>query len=231
MIRNEMNQWKHLFKLDPEKPISDEALEAICMSGTDAVMIGGSTGITFENTVDLLSRVRRYTVPCVQEISDMESIVPGFDLYFIPVVMNSTDSKWITGLHQQAVKQYGHRIPWDQIVTEGYCILNPDCTAARITDSHTALDEKDVAAYAKLGEQMFHLPVIYLEYSGMFGDMDKVRSAAWSLESARLFYGGGISNLEQAQQALEYADTIVVGNVIYTNLPSALETVRAVQRV
>ncbi|EIT84883.1 PcrB family protein, partial [Fictibacillus macauensis ZFHKF-1] len=33
--------WKHVFKLDPAKEISDAHLELLCESGTDAIFIGG----------------------------------------------------------------------------------------------------------------------------------------------------------------------------------------------
>ena len=85
-------QWKHVFKLDPDREISDEALEAVCMSGTDAVIVGGSSGVNYENTVDLMSRIRRYEVPCALEVSNEESAVPGFDHYFIPLVLNTEDA-------------------------------------------------------------------------------------------------------------------------------------------
>jgi len=29
--------WKHVFKLDPNKEIDDQSLERICESGTDAI--------------------------------------------------------------------------------------------------------------------------------------------------------------------------------------------------
>lgn len=74
--------WKHVFKLDPDKPVTDEALERLCMSGTDAIVVGGTTGVTFDNTVDLLARIRQYELPCVLEISNQEAIVPGFDYFF-----------------------------------------------------------------------------------------------------------------------------------------------------
>ena len=69
-----LNNWKHLFKLDPAKEISDEDLELICESGTDAVIVGGTDNITLDGVLDLLSRIRRYTVPCILEISTMEAI-------------------------------------------------------------------------------------------------------------------------------------------------------------
>ena len=35
-------EWKHVFKLDPNKAISDEELELVCESGTDGIIVGGS---------------------------------------------------------------------------------------------------------------------------------------------------------------------------------------------
>ncbi|WP_306797193.1 geranylgeranylglyceryl/heptaprenylglyceryl phosphate synthase, partial [Bacillus sp. GbtcB15] len=32
----DITEWKHVFKLDPDKVINDEELEKICESGTDA---------------------------------------------------------------------------------------------------------------------------------------------------------------------------------------------------
>lgn len=227
----DMRRWKHVFKLDPDRDIDDMALERICMSGTDAVMVGGTTGVTFDNTVDLLSRIRRYEVPCVLEISNREAIVPGFDLYFIPIVLNAGDPDWIVGHHHLAVKDFGPMMQWEQIVAEGYVILNGGSSAAKVTRARTALDTADVVAYGRLAERLFRLPVLYIEYSGTFGDMELVRRTASSLEGARLFYGGGIDGADKARQAAEAAHTIIVGNAIYENLDRALETVRAIQDV
>ena len=49
----DFREWRHVFKLDPNKGISDEKLEKICESGTDAVMVGGTDGVTLENVLDL----------------------------------------------------------------------------------------------------------------------------------------------------------------------------------
>ena len=35
----DIKKWRHIFKLDPAKHISDDDLNAICMSQTDAIMI------------------------------------------------------------------------------------------------------------------------------------------------------------------------------------------------
>jgi putative glycerol-1-phosphate prenyltransferase len=222
----EYNEWKHVFKLDPNKDISDNDLEKICESGTDAVIIGGSDGITEDNILDLLMRVRRFSVPCALEVSSIETVTPGFDYYFIPSVLNSGAVEWITGLHHKAVKEFGAIMNWDEIIMEGYCVLNQNSKVASLTEANTNLAIDDVIAYAEMAEKMFKFPIFYIEYSGMFGEVELVKKVRNVLETTRLFYGGGISTVEQASQMAEYADTVVVGNIIYEDIESALKTVQ-----
>lgn len=223
--------WRHAFKLDPAKKITDEALERIAKSGTDGIIVGGTDGITLDNVLDLLIRMRRYPVPLALEISTVESVTPGFDYYFIPTVLNSTKVDWINGIHHKALREYGHMMEWDEIIMEGYCILNPECKAAKLTGATAVLDEEDVIAYARMVEHLFKLPVFYMEYSGTYGDPETVRAVSRILKDTKLFYGGGITNAEDAKVMAELADTVIVGNIIYENLKAALSTVQAVQSV
>ena len=139
-MKEMIQSWRHVFKLDPDKEIDDETLDAVCLSGTDAIMVGGSTGVTYENTVDLLSRVRRYESPCVQEVSDLEAVVPGFDLYMVPMVLNTQDPTWIMGRHREGIERYGYMIPWDLVVTEGYIVLNENAAVAKLTGAETSIE-------------------------------------------------------------------------------------------
>ena len=59
----------------------------------------------------------------------MESVSPGFDYYFIPMVFNSSEKKWMMDIHHEAIKEYKEMMNWDEIMMEGYCILNPDSKA------------------------------------------------------------------------------------------------------
>ncbi len=220
--------WRHVFKLDPAKEISDGHLERICESGTDAILIGGSDDVTLDNVLDLTARVRRFSIPAVLEISTIESVAPGFDFYFIPTVLNSRDPKWIKGLHQEAIREYGDLMDWEELIPEGYCILNPDCKAALLTDADSLLDTEDVVAYARLAEHFFKLPIFYMEYSGMYGNPELVEKVKGHLSDTRLFYGGGIDSVEKAREMAKLADTVVVGNVIYTDIEKAIRTVNAV---
>lgn len=221
--------WRHVFKLDPAKEISDEALEQICESGTDVILVGGTDAVTLDGVIDLLVRVRRYSVPIALEISGVDSILAGYDYYFIPSVLNSTDTKWVKDLHHAAIKEFGDIMIWDELIAEGYCVLNPDCKVAQVTNAKTDLTEEDVIAYARMAENYFKMPIFYLEYSGAYGDVDMVKATAEVLETTKLFYGGGITSVAQAAEMAAYADTVVVGNIIYDDLKAALKTVQAVK--
>jgi putative glycerol-1-phosphate prenyltransferase len=218
-----------VFKLDPNKEISDDKLEKLCESGTDAIIVGGTDGVTLDKVLDLMARIRRYTVPCVLEVSSIDIVTPGFDLYFIPTILNSNETKWITGLHHQAVKEFGEIMDWEEIVMEGYCILNEECKAAKLTSARADASAEEVKAYAMMAEKMFHLPIFYLEYSGRYGDVKLVSEVKKVLEKTVLFYGGGISTVEQAVEMARHADVIVVGNAIYDQFEQALATVKSVR--
>jgi len=225
-----MKDWKHAFKLDPNKEISDQDLEKVCESGTDGIIVGGTDDVHLEDVLDILARVRRYTVPCVLEVSNLDAVTPGFEAYLIPIVMNSQDKKWMMDIQHQAIKQYKNIMNWEEMFVEGYCILNEEAKAFTYTDCRLP-DEEDTVAYAHMAEHVFHLPFFYLEYSGKYGDPALVAKVKRELEKTQLFYGGGIETKEQALEMAQHADTIVVGNSIYTNLKEALKTVRAAKEI
>lgn len=227
MNRSLYAHWKHVFKLDPDRGIGDEALDRICCSGTDAILVGGSSGVTFDNTVDLLARIRRYEVPCALELSDPSCGVPGFDGYFIPSVLNADRPEWLIGRQAEAIADFGHLLPWEDIACEAYLVLNPDSTVARLTNARTDLTPTEAAAYAQVADRLWRVPVVYVEYSGTYGDMALVKRVRDALRQAHLFYGGGIDSPERAREAAQAANTVVVGNIIYSNLEAALATVAA----
>lgn len=227
-LEMDFKTWRHVFKLDPAKIITDEHLDRICKSGTDAILIGGSDHVTLNNVLSLAKRLQSYKLPMVLEVSTLDSVTLGFDYYFIPTVLNSDNPLWIKGLHHEAIRKYGEMMDWEELIPEGYCILNANCKAAKLTDAQTDLTTEEVVAYARLAEHFFRLPIFYIEYSGMFGDMNVVEKVKKVLTETRLFYGGGIDSVTAAKQVAAIADTVVVGNIIYENIEKAIETVQAV---
>ncbi|WP_274316383.1 heptaprenylglyceryl phosphate synthase [Staphylococcus hyicus] len=226
----DIKQWRHVFKLDPAKAITDSDLEKICMSQTDAIIIGGTDNVTEDNVLHLMSRVRRYPLPLVLEISNIESIVPGFDFYFVPTVLNSTDVSFHNGLLLEALKMYGHMMHFEEILFEGYVVLNPESKVAKHTKANTDLTTEDIEAYAQMMNEMYRLPILYLEYSGTKGSLEGVEAAKSNLSTTQLFYGGGIDGYESASSYASVADTIVVGNLVYEDIKKAIQTTKIKER-
>src|SRR5690625_5709823 len=100
MLKEKVKSWQHIFKLDPAKNIPKKDLDKIKQSNTDALIVGGTDNIEAEDVIDLLLELSDTSIPIILEISNIEAIVPGFDYYFIPVVLNSQDKKWMMDIHQ-----------------------------------------------------------------------------------------------------------------------------------
>ncbi|SFO90748.1 putative glycerol-1-phosphate prenyltransferase [Halolactibacillus alkaliphilus] len=220
-----IDTWQHVFKLDPAKSLTDDELDQVCESGTDAIIVGGTDNVTLDGVLDLLSHIRRYEVTVALEVSNTEAVTPGFDYYLIPMVLNSTEKKWMMDLQHEAIKSFGPMIPFDDVRAEGYCIMNPDAKAFQLAHCQLPTVE-DAVGYAKMAEHLFHLPIFYLEYSGVKGDIDVLKKVAQPLKETQLIYGGGIKTLEDAKEMKQYADTIVVGNSLYTDFNQAIKTVK-----
>ena len=223
--------WVHVTKLDPDKQLKPGDIDAIAASGTDALMLSGTLNVTQENLTALLKQVKAYSLPLVVEPSGPEAVLmQGIDYVFLPSVMNTTDVQWIIGKHRMWVQQQKLQVPWDRIVPEAYIVLNPDSSVGKVTRSICNLKPEEVAAYTTLADHFFHFPIVYIEYSGTFGDPDVVKAASDVLDKSILYYGGGINSAERAAQMSRYADTIVVGNAVYDQGAAVLKaTVDAVQ--
>ncbi|MEN6610295.1 MAG: phosphoglycerol geranylgeranyltransferase [Methanoregulaceae archaeon] len=221
--------WVHVTKLDPDKQLSSSDIEAVASSGTDALMLSGTLNVTRENLLALKREVDRYGLPLVVEPAGPEAVIyEGIDLLFVPSVMNTTDVTWIVGKHRLWVSTQA--VEWGKVVPEAYIVLNPDSSVGKVTKSVCSLTPAEVAAYTAVADRYFRFPIVYIEYSGMFGNPAVVKAASEAADNAVLYYGGGINSAEKAAEMARYADTIVVGNAVYEQGVRALKaTVDAVQ--
>jgi phosphoglycerol geranylgeranyltransferase len=223
--------WRHITKVDPDKDLAPgDTYEDVVTTGTDAIEIGGTTGMTVENMTAVIEACSEYGVPLYQEPSNPSVVIDSgaLDGYLIPTVFNAKDSFWVTGAHKEWVR-IENGLDWDKTHTEAYIVLNPDSAVAQYTEADCDQSPEDVAAYAAVAERMFGQEIVYIEYSGTFGDPGHVRAAASSLEEATLFYGGGIHDYDTANTMGEWADTIVVGDLLHDEGAAAVaETVAGV---
>lgn len=216
--------WRHVTKIDPDRPLAPGLLEQVLGSGTDALLIGGTQGVTRAKVSALLQRLQGAALPVAVEVSTAEAVVPGADLYLIPSVLNSAHSDWVLGHHARAFARLvaalappagWSLVPWPELVPEAYLVLNGDAAVAELTAARTNLDPTEVAAYAALAGRLWRLPLLYIEYSGVYGDPALVAAARNAAGAAHVFYGGGIDRAERAAAMAAVADTVVVGNALY----------------
>ncbi|HXW98798.1 MAG TPA: heptaprenylglyceryl phosphate synthase, partial [Methanomicrobiales archaeon] len=195
----------------------------------DALMLSGTLNVTRENLGRLLSQVRDHGLPLVIEPPGPEAVrFEGIDLLFVPSVLNSRDPQWIVGKHHDWVMK--QKVQWEKVVPEAYLVLNPDSSVGRVTKADCGIGAREVAAYATTADRFFRFPIVYIEYSGIYGDPAVVKAASDALHDAHLYYGGGIDSGKRAAEMSRFADTIVVGNAVYEKGIGVLkETVDAVQ--
>jgi len=231
LILMKWKDWVHVTKLDPDKQLRPGDIDAIAASGTDALMLSGTLNVTQENLAALQKQVKAYNLPLVMEPASPDAVLmQGIDYVFVPSVINSTDVQWIVGKHSTWIQKQKQKIEWDLIVPEAYIVLNPDSAVGKLTKSLCDLKADEVAAYAAVADHYFHFPIIYIEYSGMFGDPNVVKAVSDAIRNSILYYGGGINSAEKAAQMSKYADTIVVGNAVYDQGAAVLKaTVDAIQ--
>ncbi len=223
--------WVHVTKLDPDKQLRPGDIDAIATSGTDALMLSGTLNVTKENLLCLQKQIAMYDLPLVMEPAGPEAVLfDGIEYVFVPSVMNTTDVQWIVGKHRFWVQQQDGSIPWDVVVPEAYIVLNPDSSVGRVTKALCDLTPAEVAAYTAVADRYFHFPIVYIEYSGTYGDPAVLKAASEAVDCSILYYGEGINSAEKAAEMGKYADTIVVGNAVYDQGAAVLKaTVDAVQ--
>ena len=231
VILMKWKDWVHVTKLDPDKQLLPGDIDAIAASGTDALMLSGTLNVTQDNLAALQKQLKAYNLPLVMEPAGPDAVLTqGIDYVFVPSVMNTTDVQWIVGTHKNWVQQQRQKIQWDQIVPEAYIVLNPDSSVAKVTRSLCSLTPEEVAAFTTVADRYFHFPIVYIEYSGIYGNPSVVKAAAAAIDKSILYYGGGINSAEKAAEMSNYADTIVVGNAVYDKGAAILKaTVDAVQ--
>jgi len=211
------DDWDHIVKVDPDKDLADdETFEDVLETGTDAIEIGGTLDVTADKTQQVIDACKKYDVPLFQEPNDPTVVVDDDDLdgYLVPTVFNAGDLFFTLGAHKEWVR-LDDDIPWEKTTLEAYIVMNPDASAAKLTQADCDQSADDVRAYARVAERMFGQEIVYVEYSGTFGDPEIVAAAADGIDESTLFYGGGIHDYESARTMAEHADVVVVGDLVH----------------
>ncbi len=210
----------HITLIDPEDVTSASAssiAEQASLSGTKAIMVGGSTLASTSQLDEVVKAVKRtIELPVILFPNNVTGISRYADAIWFMSLMNSLDPYFLTGaqaLGAPLVKKYGL-----EAIPLGYVVVGEGSAVSVIgRASPIPYDKPELAVAYALAAQYLGMRFVYLE--GGSGARQPV--PAEIIQAVRrsvdvpLIVGGGIRTGEQARQAVEAgADIIVTGNVI-----------------
>ncbi len=206
--------------LDPDKQSAEEAgslASAAAKAGTDAIMIGGSTGVT-QDKVDatVLAIKTAAQVPTILFPASAANLSRHADALYFMSLLNSRDPRLIVGEQRRAapiVKRWGL-----ETIPMAYLVVEPGMRAGEVGRAEPIpRSEPELAVEYALAAQLLGMKLVYLEAGS--GAPEPVPSAM--IHAVRealdipLIVGGGIRTPEAAAAvARAGADIVVTGTVV-----------------
>lgn len=210
----------HITLVDPEKVTPSKA-EKIAknskISGTSAIMIGGSTFVSQSHLDAVIKAIKRAVeIPTILFPNNVTGISRYADAIWFMSLLNSVDPYFIIGaqvLGAPLVKKYGL-----EPISMGYVIVGEGGTAGIVGRAiPVPYDKPELAAAHALAGKYLGMRFIYLEGgSGVKHPVppEMIRKVK-NYINIPLIVGGGIRSKETAVSAVSAgADVIVTGNII-----------------
>ena len=228
----------HMTLLDPDKQAPAEAaalsFEAAA-AGTDAIMIGGSTGVT-QNKVDatVLAIKEAAKVPVILFPASAANLSPHADALYFMSLLNSRDPRLIIGEQRLAapvVRAWGL-----ETIPMAYLVIEPGMRAGEVGDAELiSRKNPTVAVQYALAAQLLGMKLVYLEAGSGAPEPvpDRLIRAVREAIEIPVVVGGGIRTPEAAKAATRAgADIVVTGTIVEVAregdaLRRIIETVKA----
>ena len=226
----------HFTLIDPDKTNPDNASKlgkTIEESGSDAILIGGSTGVS-ESILDDIVKVLKSSVsiPVILFPGNVTGISRYADAILFMSLLNSTNPYFITGaqvLGAAIVKKYGI-----EAIPTAYIIIGEGGAAGYVGYARgIPLNKPELAALYALAAEYMGMRFVYFERgSGASSSVpvNMVKKTREMTERIKLIVGGGIRNPQQAYElAKAGAHVIVTGTIIEYNIDKLKSIVRSIR--
>ena len=203
-------------------------------SGTDAVMVGGSTVSDQEHLSNVVIELKNHiTKPVILFPNNVTGITKYADAIWFMSLFNSTNPYFITGAQMLAaplIVKIGI-----EPLSMAYLIVGEGKAAGFIGQAiPIPLDKPEIAAAYALAAEMFGFDFIYLEAGSGAREpispefVSKVKKV---LKNALLVVGGGIRNSDTAYSMAKAGADIIVTGTIFEEDPIRLRNiVNAIKR-
>ncbi|MEE9163847.1 MAG: geranylgeranylglyceryl/heptaprenylglyceryl phosphate synthase [Thermoplasmata archaeon] len=210
----------HMTLLDPDKA-GEQGLGELAATatdlGTDAIMIGGSTGVSQEDLDRQVEEVKTSTtLPVILFPANAGAISPHADAIYFMSLLNSRRVQHVVREQQQAAQAI-HDMGLETLAM-GYVVVEPGMKVGEV--GHADLVRRDAPEEAvkyALTAEFFGMDFFYLEAgSGAPAPVPAEMIRAVKREShLPLLVGGGIRGSDAAREVAKAgADVIVTGTVV-----------------
>ncbi len=210
----------HMTLIDPEKQSPEGSAEIARKAGklgTDAVMVGGSTGVTQENLDGAVDQIKKAVrLPVIYFPSGANAIARHCDAVYFMSMLNSRNIKNVTGEHSRGapvIRQLGL-----ETLSMGYVIVAPGMKVGEVGEADLIQrDDIPRAVGYALTAEMFGMDLFYLEAGSGAPDpvpAEMVKAVRESVEMP-IVVGGGITEADHASALVRAgADIVVTGTLV-----------------
>jgi phosphoglycerol geranylgeranyltransferase len=212
----------HMTLIDPAKQEPSRAGEISKVAydlGTDAIMVGGSTGVTQENLDQtMLSIKAQVKVPVIYFPSGAHAISPYSDAIYFMSMLNSRNVKMV--MREQVMGAPIVRKLNLEPLSMGYIIVAPGMKVGEVGEADVIpRDQPKLAAAYALTAQYLGMEFVYLEAgSGAPQPVpEEMIKAVRSAITVPLLVGGGIRDAEAAARVKNAGANIVVTGTVVEN--------------
>ena len=210
----------HMTLIDPAKQsarVSGEIAAKACRAGTDAIMVGGSTGVTQENLDETVGQIKRACkLPVIYFPSGANVISRKCDAIYFMSMLNSRNVRNVSGEHARGapmIKKLGI-----EPISMGYVIVEPGMKVGEVGEAELVKrgDLNTLIGYA-IATEFFGMDLLYLEAGSGAPEpvpVPMVKAARESVDIPLVVGGGIVTPKQAADLAAAGADIIVTGTLV-----------------
>ncbi len=227
----------HFTLIDPEKTSRNEVVKYATLlydHGTDAILIGGSTGVTERKIDEIIVEIRkRIDIPIILFPGNISGISKEADAILFMSLLNSENPYFIIGaqvLGAPIVYEYGI-----EVLPTAYIIVGYGGAAGYIGYARPIpWDKPEIAVAYALAAYMLGMEYIYFEAgSGSPKIVPPIivkKTKELLGDQVFIITGGGVNNEEKAKQLVEAgADAIVTGTIVEQDIEKAIRIIEAIK--
>jgi len=210
----------HMTLLDPDKQTPDEAgpmAAHASKAGTDAIMVGGSTGVTQDKVDETVLAIKGAArVPVILFPASAANLSPHADAIYFMSLLNSREPRFIVGEQRIAA---GVIRAWGlETIPMAYLVVEPGMRAGQV--GHADLlprTNPTLAVQYALAAQMLGMKLVYLEAGSGAPEpvpAGLVRAVKAAVDIPVVAGGGVRSPAAAAALAHAGADVVVTGTIV-----------------